>query len=251
MLRLPHVLAALPLAFTVASPSSALLLDFYEGLDHGAIAVDGFEDFGAYSVDVVNPNRDFDLGVTFDTNQNGTTDPDIEFGDGWSGGNLADERIGDALILQENFTGCGDGVCDDPDDEGGFPIAGSWVFTLDDLFTTFSIDLVDLGDHRTPEAGFIRFASEGRTVNLFVIEDLVDLLPDQEIEFGQDTANRVVFDAEFIGGAFDSIEILVSGSGAIANLRAEGTVPVPEPSTAALLGFGLTALAARNRRRRS
>jgi hypothetical protein len=249
MLRLPPLLAASLLAFGIASPSHALLLDFYEGLDHGEIAVDGFADFGAYTVDVVNPNRDFNLGVTFDTDQNGTTDPDIEYGSGWSGGNLANQRIGDALILQENFTGCGDGVCDDPDDEGGFPLAGLWTFTLDDEFTTFQIDLVDLGDHAVPESGYIRFANDGRTVNLFVIEDLVGLFPSQNIVFGQDTANRVVFDAAAIGGAYNTIEILISGSGAIDGLIAEGFVPVPEPSTAALFGLGLAAFAARRRRR--
>jgi hypothetical protein len=250
MLRLPHPLAAFLLAFGIASPSSALLLDFYEGLDHGAIAVDGFADFGAYTVDVVNANRAFDFGVTFDSDHNGTTDPDIEFGRGWSGGNLADDRLGDILILQENSVGCGDGVCDDPDDEGGFPIAGTWRFQLDQLFTTFSIDVVDLGDHAVPESGFIRFSNGGVTTGFYIIEELAALFPDQNIEFGQDTANRIFFDQSRTGGPFDSIEILISGSGAIDNLIVEGATNVPEPSTAALFGLGLIALAVRRGRRR-
>lgn len=261
MLRLPHPLAALLLALGVASPASALLLDFYEGLDHGAVAVDGFADFGAYTVTVINPNRAFDLGITFDSDQNDTSDPDIEFGwqKGWSGGNLAGSdpstpntgatRLGDILILQENSDGCGSGICSDPDDEGSYPIAGSFEFTLDDLFSSFAIDLVDLGDH-DDEEGSISFFNGGALVREFKINELPTLLPDQDIEFGNHTANHVELSDSLIGGAFDRIRIDIQGSGAIDGLLVEGLVPVPEPSTAALLGFGLMALAVRDRRRR-
>jgi hypothetical protein len=260
MLRLPLLLPALLLS--LASPSSALLLDFYEGLEHGAVAVDGFADFGAYSVTVTNPNRSFDLGVTFDSDQNDSTDADIEYGwnKGWSGGNLAPPnpdvpshegigRLGDVLILQENSNGCDTGICSDPDDEGGYPVAGSFRFDLDTLFDAFAIDLIDLGDH-DDEEGSISFFNGDQLVSEFRIDQLPSLLPDQNIEFGNDTANHIELSDALIGGAFDGILIDIQGSGAIDNIRVESTIPVPEPATAALLGLGLSGLAVRRRRRR-
>ena len=259
MLRLLSPLAPLLLVLLMAAPSSAVLLDFYEGLEHGEIAVDGMQTFEGYSVSITNPNRDFDLGVTFDSDQNETSDPDIEYGwqKGWSGGNLAPPppvpsragigRLGDVLILQENDLGCGDGICDDPDDEVGFPLAGIIEFVLDDRYSIFGIDLVDFGDHDGQENAFLRFYNGQQLINDFRINDLPSLLPDQEIEFGNDTANRVLLGEEVIGGGFNRIEIVIAGSGAIDNILVDGFIPVPEPGTAGLLVLGLIGLRAKRR----
>ena len=84
----------------------------YQGLEHGdvindqflapyGIKISGFAEVGGNLVP-----RD---PVVFDTELGGTADPDLEVG------------VGNISIVQENTNGCGDGTCDDPDDnaDGG------------------------------------------------------------------------------------------------------------------------------------
>jgi hypothetical protein len=239
-------LAALLLAFGLSAPSSALTLDFYEGLAHGALAVDGFADFGAYSVTVSNPNRSFDYGVAFDSGASGTRDDDLEFAGGWGLGNL-DEPLGNILILQENATSCGAVLC--ADDENSRPLAGSWTFDFDGLFTTFAVDLLDFGDDGVG-AGTIRFLRGTGEVSSFAIHELGSVFPGQNIAFGNRSANRVNFGLEDIGGPFNGIEITLFGSGALDGLIVDGATQVPEPGTAGLLGLGILGVAFLRRRSR-
>jgi hypothetical protein len=68
---------------------------------------------------------------------------------------------------------------------------------------------------------------------------------------GNNTANRIdPFVAQALGlEGFDQVVIHLGGSGAVDNVRY--TIPVPEPSTAFLIGLGLSLSAIARRSRRS
>ena len=86
----------------------------FQGLSHGDVLNNQF--VGAYGIKIsggyVDGNGDIMTRdpVVFDTELSGTSDSDLEVG------------IGNISIVQENTIGCGDGTCDDPDDNaaGGF-----------------------------------------------------------------------------------------------------------------------------------
>ena len=80
----------------------------------------------------------------FDTTTSGTSDPDLE--DPWSGGNLASTTIlENILIIQENSIGCGDDICDVPDNEEG-PPAGSFEIVFGNAVSSIGFDLIDIDD---------------------------------------------------------------------------------------------------------
>ena len=227
-----------------ASASSALDFDF-EQFAHGEIVlgtVDGV------TIGADNFNRTFDYAVAFDSTQTGTSDLDLEAGSGpWSGGNLAGTQLGTMMILQENNTGCDTGTCSDPDDERGRP-AG--VISLD-----FSIALLDFGfdavdiESLAAENAIITFfdGQTSQSVDLLDFFDDTSQYYDSTLELGNNTANRFSpITADSLGlDEIDRIEFQLGGSGALDNLV--GT-PVPEPSTALLIGLGLGALATQRRR---
>jgi len=212
------------------------------GLVHGQIVT------GAPGVSIVADNlwRPFDYAVAFDSEASGTADYDLEARRGatrWSGGNLAGQELGLMLILQENSTGCGDGVCDSPDDEGNRP-AGMLTFIFDTPVDSFGFDLIDV-DSLTSENGWIAFEDlKGGRVQI----DFSTFLAGYQI--GDNTANRITpFTAEALGlGPIDHIVLKLGGSGAVDNVDFTPIVAVPEPATALFVGIGLALLSARRRR---
>ncbi len=236
-------LAALLLLAAGVRDSRGLVFDF-EDLQHGEIALGtrGILDISAH-----NPNRSFDLAVGFDSRLTGTRDPDLEAGPGgWSGGNLAGADLGVLLVLQENSIGCGDGICDAPDDEGRRP-AGELVFRFSTPVRDFRFDAVDI-EGVMAERASITFYDGTRQATL----DLLDFLDpgspfyDPSLVFGDRTANRFpTIRAQDLGlPEIDRIVFAMGGSGALDNLT---VTPVPEPSTALILGLGLAVLAQRRR----
>jgi hypothetical protein len=238
-----RIALAVLVAACLASPSlaGATTITFDDlGLVHGEIVT------GVPGVTIVatNYSRSFDYAVAFDTEATGTADPDLEATSGglprWSGGNLVGQELGLALILQENETGCGDGVCDSPDDEGRRP-AGTISFLFDQPVLSVGFDLIDV-DSLGTENGFVTF----RDVHgVGAVVDFSILLAGYEI--GNNTANRIApFTAEALGiGPIDEVVFKLAGSGAIDNVT---YVAVPEPATALFLGIGLGILAASRRR---
>lgn len=227
----------------IALPSiaSAVTITFDDqGFGHGEVIT------GVPGVSIVANNftRSFDHAVVFDSEASGTADPDLEATwqgtPRWSGGNLVGQELGLMLILQENDTGCGDGICDSPDDEGRRP-AGTLSFLFDVPVSSFGFDLVDV-DSTATENGSITFRDGvGGSTTL----DFATILAGFEI--GNNTANRIdpVF-AEKLGlASIREVEFTMGGSGAIDNVD---YLPVPEPTTALFVGLGL-ALLGRARRR--
>ena len=239
----------------LAAPARGLTMDF-EGLAHGEI-LDGVLNMGVIrSIETNNRGRGPDLAIIFDSTERNTADDDLEgpkanLSDGsrWAGGNLpSDTYLGNILIISENKKLNSDGHIDDPDDEGSKP-AGSVHIVLNDLYTDFGFDLVDIEDNRE-RMGSIEFILRGSSLGEIAFEDLPSL--QSNISFGNNTANRIdpinTMDA-FQVTAFEEVVVRFGGSGGITNFVLTPITPVPEPGTALLVGLGVVAMAAARARR--
>ncbi len=207
-----------------------------------------------------------DLAVIFDTRLPNTSDGDLEDplgaataegqpgflpypvtpGNGSFGAGI---RPGHVLIRNANSTGCGDGVCDNPNDDNN-----GAVFNVD--FSAFAggvslltIDVLDLDDESATD--------ELLTLALFDESDN-QIGSDLEI-LGEDIGNgniaRLDLQHFFAGNAgVGRLQIELSSSGAWTNLAFATTMSpptqVPEPGSLALLAFGLAGLGLVHRRRR-
>lgn len=264
MSRPLYALLAALFAFGTAAPAAATLADLvidFDSFVDGEIVADGTMLFADWSLSVENPNRDFspnfsDLAVAFDSDASGSTsDGDLRRNSGWAGGNLVtnalfDDILGKVLILQENDSGCGDGICDNPDDEGSrTPRAGSFTFDLlGKVFASISFVLVDV-EGALDEMGSITFfrGSEEQVFDFsqFLVGDFASL----DVVFGNRTANRIPIDLTDFGG-FDSFKVELGGSSAIDGIELIELVPIPEPTTALLFALGLGGIAVSGSRRR-
>ncbi len=239
------VLAAL-LVLPIAA--GALDVDF-EGTAHGEV-VD--TDFAGVTIVATNIGGGPDLAVTFDTTATGTSDSDLEVP--FSGGNLGGSILfGNALIIQENAAGCGDDICNNPDDEGTRP-AGSVELILDEALSAFGFDLLDIDAHPLERAGTVVFHDDDLGVSFAIEFNEFDggTFAQAGFAFGDHSANRIapisvaeinaqIADPADQLGEIDRVIFNLGGSGALDNL-------VPEPSPAALLAVALLTLAAVRRR---
>lgn len=231
--------AGLAVALLLPAAASALTLDFEEFV-HGEVVT------SSQGVTIVTTNfaRSFDLGVAFDSTRLGTADPDLEGPPPtpWAGGNLAPgTALSKILVIQENKTGCQDGVCDDPDDEGARP-SGVFDFLLPVPVSAIGFDLVDV--EGAVENGSVTFFDGAlpKTVAFVDLTDPGSAFYDPTVQFGNHTANRIrPFTARSLGlTAIDRVLIAMGGSGGIDNLTS-----APEPGAALLLaGTALLLLAA-------
>ena len=127
------------------------------------------------------------------------------------------------LILAENdIDGNGDGLIDDPDDEGSRP-AGYIDFAFDFHASDGYAVLID-----TEESG--------GTIEFFREADMVHSLPIPA------TADNAVQTVSWEGFEYDLMRINLAGSAGIGEVNV-----VPEPATAVILGLGLLCAAVRRR----
>ena len=237
------------IAVAVAGTAGALSFD---SLEHGEIA----HELDGVTITAENFNRNFHYAVGFDTRENGTRDPDLEAAGSdpfWSGGNIAYEALNVILVIQENSYGCGDGVCNLPDDEGRRD-AGNLIFDFDVALMAFGFDVVDVEDAMA-ENGRVSFFVGNQPLAEVEFMDFVTEgsgFYDPYIEYGNNSANRIslitAMDLEI--ESFDRVIITMGGSGGIDNVVFEAfpVTNVPEPTTAILIVLGLL-IASVSRRR--
>ena len=238
-----RALIAAGAAAAVVAPASAQTFDF-ESLVHGEIVSNQFAP--DLTISGININRSFDIVAAFDTGLIGTADPDLE-GPPWAGGNLAvdDDNValGKALIIAEINTGAGDGVLDNPDDEGR-RAAGSITFAFNRDIDLIGFDIIDI-EGVVVEGSSLDFFDDGVLVASVDFNDFVDagsIFFDASIVFGNNHANRFSpITAAQLGGSFDEVTLNLGGSGAIDNLV------IPAPGAAALFAAGLLTAARRRR----
>ena len=237
------------IAVAVAGTAGALSFD---SLAHGEIA----HELDGVTITAENFNRNFHYAVGFDTRENGTRDPDLEAAGSdpfWSGGNITHEALNVILVIQENSYGCGDGVCNLPDDEGRRD-AGNLIFDFDVVLIAFGFDVVDVEDAMA-ENGRVSFFVGNQPLAEVEFMDFVTEgsgFYDPYIEYGNNTANRIspitAMDLEI--ESFDRVIITMGGSGGIDNVVFEAfpVTNVPEPTTAILIVLGLLVASVSRRR---
>ena len=237
------VAAALLLPGAAVATTTITFSEF--GVVHGEVVDTDFASLGLDSIITTNIGGGPDLGVVFDSLLMGTNDGDLE-GPPWNVGNLAPNTVlGNILIIQENSSGCGDDVCDVPDDEGSRP-AGSFDLSFATTpITSFGFDIVDVED-TTAENGSIVFYDGAASFTISFDElEVGGAFEVAGLVFGNNSANRIPeITAASLGlSQFDRIVINMGGSGGIDNLV------IPEPGTGLLvLMGGALGLAVRRRR---
>ncbi len=216
----------------------------FNDLQNGEVVTTQYQASHGVTIAAFNANQKFDYAVAFDTTAANTRDPDLE--DPWAMGNLPlDTNMGNALILQENDHGIGDGVADNPDDEGGRP-AGNITFGFDQDITHMGFDVIDL-EGFVVETSFIDFYKDGAFIGVIGFDQFESGGPlDQGAVYGNNSLNRIgMLDlVDLFGAAPDRATFLLGGSMAIDNISFRS---VPAPASAALMGLGGIACVRRRR----
>ena len=228
----------------------------FNNLSHGQIVDNEFSNgINGFTVSGTNIGGGPDLIVAFDTFAQNTEDPDLE--DPFDIGNAATSdifrdlqdpnnsgsnisRFFDALIIQENGQEDPDNkgfISANPDDEGTRP-AGTIQLEFESPISRFGFDLLDV--EGVDEEFNLVFSSGDDVIATVPFSEFVDnedgLFFDDTIEFGNNSANRIVpisttrlraFTGDDTIESFDQIAINLGGSGAVDNIRFENFVPEP------------------------
>ena len=232
------------LLLSPASQAGVNVLDF-DSFENGQIIDDEYLASYGVSIDSLNYRDGGIIGrqVAFDTLRNNTRDSDLEFNNSNNdyndsnsafsytalnlGGYQGASNPGNVLILQENSTGCGDGVCNYPDDEGR-RAAGYFEFSFTSLVSILNIDFFDVEDRANQDAKFYA----------------IHFFDQDNNEIHSNHFVPSMNDGQFVRMAFSGIDnvkrlvLNMPGSGAIDNLAFRAT-EVPEPTAFTIFGIAL------------
>lgn len=226
-------------------------------LQHGTVIDNQYAALGV-NVSVDNQQSGPDLGVLYNTapgtsapDKNNDSDADLT-GPNWGNSNFSSGSYsaGNTLIIQENDSGCGDNVCNDPDDQAG-ELAGYITFDLDFEITELGFELIDFQDNNS---GVQEVQNSLVTVYNAAMEQQVFNFSDftsaqyGAASFGENSINRVMIDSFNIAGV-NKVLFEVHGTGALDTLRLTSSTEIPEPATLALVGLMLAGMGRASRRK--
>lgn len=225
----------------------------FEDALHGEIISNQYFSSYGLTISATNPNKLHDLAIIFDTNATGTADNDLEFGGGWSTGNIENTAVGNILIIAENNTDTSpaDGYIDSPDDQGDNASAdpsGTLIFDFGSTIDLFGFDLIDVENNFEMGNSAVVFY-DGSDTELYSLSFADFLTRDASIEYANNSANRI-FPIDLSDYSTTSKVVFeAGGSLGIDNITWQTNV-VPEPGTIALMMFGLAGLGFSARRNR-
>jgi hypothetical protein len=184
--------------------------------------------------------------VIFDTGTP-THDPDLA-SPFYSSQSDLDNKInpydpGNVLIIQENDVGCGDGVCDNPDDEGSRP-AGYISFDFHQTIELLSIDFFDI---ESPENG----TSPNNRIDIWDGNDVfVGTIGHTPNTGGDRLWQQLLLDSTVHPELLNvgRVDVYFGGSGALDNLTYN---VVPVPAAIWLFGTALIGLVGFGKRRKA
>ncbi|HED53387.1 MAG TPA: hypothetical protein ENJ00_04210 [Phycisphaerales bacterium] len=240
------------IAVGVGAAGAEPITTTFESLVHGEIITNQFADVGL-QISAVNFQLPGAMPIAFDSQMLGTSDPDLQ-GPSWATGNLApDTVLGKVIIVPENMVDAdGDGIVDDPDDEGSRP-AGEIVLTFDDVMTGFGFDVLDVEGvvQEMSSVEFFLFDTSVASISFNEFTDPNSEYYDPTIVFGDNSANRISPITVNSGGplgagqgsGFNKVVLHLGGSSAYDNF-----VIIPTPSGAAVLILGGLGFGTRRRR---
>ena len=242
-------LLAVPAFAGTPGPGSRLI--GFEDRQPGSIIDNDYSSAEGVVISVQRTSSGPAVATLYDTGRRGEPDPDLQTP--FDLGNLAPTGTGgNVLIIPENNTDSnGDGLIDQPNDEGTRP-AGQ--FTFDFLFpvSDFGFDLVDVegpAEFNNNSGYFASFYLDGELearVGFGSFIDPTSPFYDPTVRFGDNSANRITpITARLVGlPEFDRVVLNFGGSGATDNIR---FTFVPEPTA---LGLAVLPALALLRRRR-
>lgn len=213
-------------------------------------------------ISTINGGAGPDLVIAFDSRETGTSDIDLEdpfdpprgaVVPGISAPPTAPDgniRPGNIAIVQENTTGCGDGICNDPDDEGSGPnvMMFDWGPNFANGVELVELDIYDL-DQTDADPGQ---PAETLDIELIYTDGTSDTASFSGDDFGDRAAGRIDLSA-FFGRTtgVSKANLDFSHGGAVSNItfKPPNGGSIPEPGSMGLLLTGLLGLEWARRRR--
>ncbi len=232
------------LATHATAATDTQVIDF-SGFSHETPLSDQID---GLTITAVNPNRDFDVAISWDYLARPDLAPFGHYGPAISGGNVG------------NGDGLGFGVALKGVNSSGLENlrpSGTLIFEFAQAIDSFQFTITDVEgpvEFETTSGFFLDFESGDTDLQRVFFGDLVtpgNVFYDESLEFGNGTANQIgpFLASEFGADSFDRVSISLGGSGVISEIITRGAAQaVPTPGAVAG-GIGLMTLIAARRRR--